>query len=82
MIPAISLCSAQSLVAKAAIVEEQDVELGVVEHSGVRQGIAQRALAAVQHKNGGIGRGVSGDPPPVELGLATAIHAKVDLRGR
>lgn len=79
-------------VAVAAVVEEKDVEMGVVE--GARDGecVADGVVAVMQQEGGrGCGAGggiagggvagvVGGDEPAVELGLAAGIDAKVDFR--
>ena len=65
--------------AEAAIVEEQNVEVGVVEELGVGESVCDGAGGTVEDEGGGSGGGSGGNPPAIELGLAGGVDAEVDF---
>jgi len=70
--------------AVAAVVEEQDVEAGVVEGDGAGKGISDGAVCAVEEESGGSGGcecvcGGGGDEPAVELWEAGGVVGEVQL---
>jgi len=67
--------------AVAAVVEEQDVEVLIVESERAGKRVAHGAVAAVEHQCGGAGRvgWIGGNPPAVELRLAGGSVGEVDF---
>ena len=62
----------------AAVIEEQNIEPGIMERLCGRQGGAHGAILVVEHEYRRIGGEIAGDPPSAELWMPGGIVAEAD----